>query len=228
MQAEPSGLVDERECSAVLERHVLGNARHRLRDRVGHLGVRAPCERGVVDKRHHVLAGAESGVGRCADHLARDLGARNKWQGRLGLVLARNHERIEEVDAGRLDIDSHQAVGGLARIDVLEVHRVGSAQLVHDPGLHGPKATSHRLWAEFVFTRRCRSRRTRTPAQQRVLYFRHDLVKQLAGPSSGLATCQVCGGDEGSRGKGGATQPGRPLPCLGRLPDEGRCHWLTI
>src|SRR5216684_4416168 len=53
--------------------------------------------------------------------------AGNERQGRPRLVLARDHERVEEVDPGRPDVDAHESVRGLAGLDVLEVHRVRSA-----------------------------------------------------------------------------------------------------
>src|SRR5229473_3271497 len=79
--------------------------------------------------------------GSMLDHSA-DLGSWHERQVGLDLVLAGDHERIEIIDGGGADGNAHHPLGGRACIDVFEAHRLGSAELAHDPGFHPGKATS--------------------------------------------------------------------------------------
>ncbi len=138
MKAEPACLVGERETGRFLEGHTCRHQGDGGGHGVGDLRVAPTGQAAAVEQRHHAVAGLEPARRRCCDHLAADLDPRHERERRFGLVGARNHQGIREVDRGGADGNPYHAVGRLARFYVLEAEDLRTAELPNHPGFHGP------------------------------------------------------------------------------------------
>jgi len=136
MEGEVAGLVDDVEGGGVLEAHRVGDLAGQHRQGVGTLGVAALEDLVDGEAGGDAVAGGEAGVGRRRDHRPGDLAPGCEGEVGLGLVGAGDHQRVEEVDRRRLDLETEHVGRGIALRDVLEGHRVGITPLAHHPSLH--------------------------------------------------------------------------------------------
>src|SRR5262249_2412962 len=87
---------------------------------------------------HDAVAGLERGDARAdALHHARELAARREWKRRLGLILAGDDERVEEIQPDRYDFGHDLARPGNGVGDIGEHKVVGGAEALAENGFHG-------------------------------------------------------------------------------------------
>ena len=132
------GAVDDDDSGGAVEIEIVGNF-HDRGGRQRDLFARAVVAAG----RHHAVADLQVGHARADafDH-ARDFGGRRKRERRLDLVLALDHQDVEEIQRRRLDRD-HRFAGPGDRIgDVGQHEIVGAAILRAENGFHGPTRVS--------------------------------------------------------------------------------------
>ena len=112
--------IDDRERGAFLERHARRACARRARAGTTACSAKAPSR----DRGEDAIADAEAvDLGADRAHDARDLGARHERQRRLHLVASLHHQDVEEVAAGRLDVDREPAR------EELGLRRVGDTKL---------------------------------------------------------------------------------------------------
>ena len=127
------GAVDDDDAGGAIEIQIVGNLHDRVR-RQRDLFARAVMAAG----RHHAVADLQVGdAGADALDHARDFGRRRERKRRLDLVLALDHQDVEEIQRRGLDRDHGLARAG-HRIGHIGQHEiVGSAILRAENGFHG-------------------------------------------------------------------------------------------
>src|SRR5262249_37685403 len=102
---------------------------------------RAFARRVEIGVAHDAVAGLERGdAGADTFHHARELAARREWKRRLGLVLAGDDQRVEEIQPDRHHLGHDLARPGNGIGDIGEHKVVGGAEALAENGFHGAYA----------------------------------------------------------------------------------------